>query len=236
MTEGHDARVAEIEMPALVSGKLCLDFVNTVEPRGGPAHPVSRSHDYLTSYEALVVWGSTAHVLARDDARMLLAAAAMRREDARATFEHALAVREAIYRVFWQIASGAQPSRDDVRLLAREHQTTMSHAELVATRGGFEWVTAPIEADAREVALDRVLWPVIRSATDLLTREDLGRVKVCPGVPGDPVGCAWLFYDTSKNRIRQWCSMEDCGSGAKARRQTERRRAARKQQHTATQR
>ncbi|MGZ6307885.1 MAG: CGNR zinc finger domain-containing protein, partial [Ktedonobacterales bacterium] len=37
-------------------------------------------------------------------------------------------------------------------------------------------------------------------------------------MPGDPVGCAWLFFGTSKNRTRQWCSMEDCGSGAKARR------------------
>ncbi|MGZ3584063.1 MAG: CGNR zinc finger domain-containing protein, partial [Ktedonobacterales bacterium] len=56
------------------------------------------------------------------------------------------------------------------------------------------------------------------SATDLLTKGELERIKVCSDVPGDPVGCAWLFFGTSKNRTRQWCSMEDCGSGAKARR------------------
>jgi predicted RNA-binding Zn ribbon-like protein len=38
------------------------------------------------------------------------------------------------------------------------------------------------------------------------------RLKVCRSDT-----CRWAFYDHSKNRSRHWCSMEACGSVAKAR-------------------
>jgi predicted RNA-binding Zn ribbon-like protein len=66
-----------------------------------------------------------------------------------------------------------------------------------------------------------VWWPVVRSAVELATAGPLERVKQCPA----PEGCGWLFLDTTKNRIRRWCSMDECGGQAKARRQTARRRA-----------
>ena len=65
--------------------------------------------------------------------------------------------------------------------------------------------------------LDQVLWSVLRSTTDLLTSKDLQRVGVC----ADDRGCGWLFYDTSRNRTRQWCSMRGCGNRAKAKRHYE---------------
>ncbi|WP_433833395.1 CGNR zinc finger domain-containing protein [Actinoplanes sp. CA-015351] len=37
-------------------------------------------------------------------------------------------------------------------------------------------------------------------------------------------GCRGLLLDTSKNNSRRWCSMDDCGTEAKIRRQTARRR------------
>lgn len=39
----------------------------------------------------------------------------------------------------------------------------------------------------------------------------LDRIKICPADD-----CRWAFYDTSRNRSRQWCSMEVCGNKAKA--------------------
>lgn len=38
------------------------------------------------------------------------------------------------------------------------------------------------------------------------------RVKICPADD-----CRWAFYDESRNRSRQWCSMSVCGNRAKAR-------------------
>lgn len=31
-------------------------------------------------------------------------------------------------------------------------------------------------------------------------------------------GCRWAFYDTTRNRSRTWCSMEECGNREKTRR------------------
>jgi predicted RNA-binding Zn ribbon-like protein len=67
---------------------------------------------------------------------------------------------------------------------------------------------------------DRVAY----AAVDLLCGTDLTHLAMCPVEDG---GCGWLFLDGSRNRSRRWCTMEACGSFAKARRLTERRRAAR---------
>jgi hypothetical protein len=40
----------------------------------------------------------------------------------------------------------------------------------------------------------------------------IDRVKICPADD-----CRWAFYDISRNRSRQWCSMKECGNRAKAR-------------------
>ena len=75
------------------------------------------------------------------------------------------------------------------------------------------WVETP--------ALDRMLWPVARSAADLLTSEKRERVRACAGE-----NCSWLFMDTSRNRSRQWCDMQSCGNRAKAKRYYQRRRVS----------
>ena len=38
------------------------------------------------------------------------------------------------------------------------------------------------------------------------------RLKACPGPH-----CGWVFYDGSRNRSRQWCSMQICGNRVKGR-------------------
>ena len=38
------------------------------------------------------------------------------------------------------------------------------------------------------------------------------RLKICPADD-----CGWVFYDTSRNRSRRWCSMEVCGNRNKVR-------------------
>ena len=64
-----------------------------------------------------------------------------------------------------------------------------------------------------EEALDRMLWPVARSAGELLTSDRLGQVRVCAADD-----CDWLFLDTSRNGSRRWCDMRVCGNRSKVRR------------------
>jgi predicted RNA-binding Zn ribbon-like protein len=46
------------------------------------------------------------------------------------------------------------------------------------------------------------------------------RMKACPGPH-----CGWIFYDASRNRSSQWCSMRICGNRVKGRAFRERHRS-----------
>jgi hypothetical protein len=58
---------------------------------------------------------------------------------------------------------------------------------------------------------------IAAAAAKVAIEQRLDRVKICPADD-----CRWAFYDTSRNRSRQWCSMEVCGNRAKARAHRER--------------
>jgi predicted RNA-binding Zn ribbon-like protein len=93
----------------------------------------------------------------------------------------------------------------------------LSHLRLSSTADrGFElaWVD-------RHDGFESLLWPIARSAADLLTSEQRMRVHQCNGER-----CTWLFLDMSKNKTRRWCNMADCGNRAKARRFYERTRSS----------
>ncbi|RKN77507.1 CGNR zinc finger domain-containing protein [Streptomyces klenkii] len=49
--------------------------------------------------------------------------------------------------------------------------------------------------------------------SELTVTGEAARLKRCA-----EHGCAWVFWDVSKNRSRRWCSMRICGNRAKARR------------------
>jgi predicted RNA-binding Zn ribbon-like protein len=57
-----------------------------------------------------------------------------------------------------------------------------------------------------------MLWPIVRSAAELLASDNLPFVRACSSNT-----CQWFFLDTSKNHRRRWCSMKLCGNRAKVR-------------------
>lgn len=192
----------------LVGGRLCLDFTNTVGSRG-----VVAERDRLKGYPELLWWGVRAEVLSEEERRALMALAAVRPAEAEEVFRRAVEFREALWRLFRALEDGADPAAGDLAAVNREVARAMGHARLERTAEGFAWgwVDAP--------ELDGVLWPVARSAAELLVSPELGRVGRCAAE-----GCGWLYLDTSKNRSRRWCDMRDCGNRAKVRRHYRRRR------------
>ena len=195
---------------ALLGGRLCLDFANTVDWRTGE-HP----QEWLTSYADLVAWSEHAGIVTESEAHHLRDFAARHPTAASAALEQAIALREAIYRIFSAIVDERSPEATDVATLNDALSEALSRLRVTPTVGGFTWQWA-----SNEDSLDQMLWPVARSAAELLTADDLSRVQMCAGDD-----CGWLFFDTSKNRSRRWCSMEDCGNRAKARRHYRRQRA-----------
>jgi predicted RNA-binding Zn ribbon-like protein len=196
----------------LVGGWACLDFANTVSTRDETRRGLHR--EYLTSYDQLIVWSQHASLLCEEEAMALLQTAAAHPTLVAAALDRAISVRETIYAVFSAIAHSRKPSERDLAAMNHALHEALSHLEIAPSGGGFRWAWI-----GAVDALERMVWPIVRSAGDLLTSEDLGRVRECARE-----GCDWLFVDKSKNQSRRWCSMNTCGSRVKARRYYHRRK------------
>lgn len=211
---------SRIEDVKLVGGGLCFDFANSVggrvmtqRRRGGP-RAFTVLDDKLNEYADLLIWGKRVGVLTEPEVRRLLQSAEGREAAAAAVLARGVALREAIYRIFKTIVDRRSPDVSDLETLNKELAIARRYESLAYTRDGFVWRWVR-QGDA----LDYVLWPVARSAAEFLATGDLSRVKACGGDD-----CGWLFLDTSRNRSRQWCDMQDCGNLAKVRRFRQRNR------------
>jgi predicted RNA-binding Zn ribbon-like protein len=197
--------MSETELQAPVfefTGKrLCLDFTNTVNDR------TSSPRELLNSYENLLTWSQEAHILTWQEVEALRERARQHPGAATEVLARAVAVREAIYAIFTARAHGITASKYDLDRLNIELTRANIQMCLVPEQDGFTWNWAD-----KEQALDAMLWPVVRSAADVLTSEELQDVRVCASDD-----CGWVFLDTSKNHSRRWCDMKGCGNRAKAR-------------------
>jgi len=81
-------------------------------------------------------------------------------------------------------------------------------------------VTVRLGPGGPELTSVDVIGAVLAAAVRLAERGDWGRVKICPADD-----CRWAFYDLSRNRSRNWCSMRVCGNREKARAWRERTKA-----------
>jgi predicted RNA-binding Zn ribbon-like protein len=195
------------------AGWLCLDFTNTVRSR-----PVSERVDLVKDYDSLISWARQSTILTPGEGADLTEQARRHPRAAAEALSQALALREALYRVFSARAAGLPAPAGDLRTVNRAIGRSMAKAGLVASASGrfqWAWPGAP-------PSLDRVVWWVARSAAELLTSRELARVRECAGYD-----CGWLFIDGTKNRSRRWCDMTTCGNRAKGRRHYERRRSTR---------
>ncbi|HLW48169.1 MAG TPA: ABATE domain-containing protein [bacterium] len=205
-----DELEAQLAAPEYVfdfsGGRLCLDFINTV---GSRAHPKER----LNSYSDLLSWARQAGVLSERDAQRLARAAKRRPDEAAQTVADAVRLREAMFRILTGAAARRPQRPDDMNMLNTALARALAQVRLDASAQGCVHVWA---GDGDQ--LDRMLWPVLRSAMDVLTSdEERERIHKC-----ESPTCDWLFLDTSRNRSRRWCDMKSCGNRAKARRYYER--------------
>lgn len=190
---------------SLIGGRLSLDFVNTADTHG-PA-----VGDKLVAYADLLWWALRVGMLDEPAAAPLFAAAEADPAGAERVLAAAVELREALYRVFIAARGGGVADAADLAVLNRELSHALGHLRVTAEEGGFGW------GWEEGVRLERVLWPVVRDAAELLVSGDLRRVGKCCGE-----SCDWLYLDTSRNRSRRWCDMQSCGNRAKARRHYQR--------------
>jgi predicted RNA-binding Zn ribbon-like protein len=191
----------------LSGGALCLDFANTWGDRERP------EEDKLRVYPDLLAFARQTGTLTAGEAARLVGRAGREPREAAAAVARALKLRETLYRIFSAGAAGRGPEAADLERLNAAMPETLSHLRLESRGAELVWAWA-----AEDDPLEAPLWPVVRSAAELLTSEERQWVRECGGS-----ACNWLFLDHSRNRSRRWCSMETCGNRAKAQRHYRRR-------------
>jgi predicted RNA-binding Zn ribbon-like protein len=185
---------------SLVAGKLALDFANTESARGSTEHL-----DHLQTAGDLVAWAAHAKII--DGKHVLLARRIIKDQNklARHLIARGRFLRETIYRINSSVVAGKPPAKKLLHGLAATHAEMLATATLTPQEDNYEWVWHRAELTAV------ILGPITLSALDLLLDADFSRVKQCHGNH-----CGWLFYDSTKNKSRQWCDMSVCGNRAKA--------------------
>lgn len=185
----------------VIGGRLSLDFLNTVDTHD------TLLDEKLGAYADLVWWALRVGMMTETEAAPLFAAAAADPARAADVLAYALELREALYRLIAAAGTGDAADGADLAVMNAALARTLGHQRIAARGDGFAWGWE----DGTE--LERLLWPVVRDAAELLVSGELRRVGKCCGE-----NCDWLYLDTSRNRSRRWCNMQTCGNRAKARR------------------
>lgn len=200
----------------LVGGRICIDFANTTSGREGP-----HRQEHLQRYPDLIAWAQHAGLLDVSDAAALERVATADHNDAQAALRAALQLREAIHAVLLSLARGEPAPASDLGDLNKVLADGMCRARLRAATDGFAWDWPRPAQGPTAARLAYPLWPIARSAADLLLSPLRERIRECPGEH-----CGWLFLDLTKNGSRRWCEMKVCGSRAKMQRHRQRHRLA----------
>jgi predicted RNA-binding Zn ribbon-like protein len=187
----------------IIAGELCLDFINTLDNRPVP----ERRTELLPTYHDLVDWAVQARAISPLQLSALLREAGTYPKAAEQMLSKAIALRECLYRIISNALRNRRPAPDDLVSFNAYRGEAVSNLQLKPTRSGYRlgWKDDPSR-------LDSILWPIVQSASDLLTSPDLVNVHEC-----DMPSCRWIFVDRSKNHRRRWCDMKVCGNRAKAR-------------------
>jgi predicted RNA-binding Zn ribbon-like protein len=181
-----------------VGERPCLDFVNTTFVDG------AATVDLLHGFDALVDWCEEAKVVSATEARHV------RRRwsgsaEAASTHVRALAFRGALRGMLERLADGRSVPQAALDAINDLLGLDAGQREVVRTRDGYE------TRQRRTLDTpDQLLGPIAASAAQLVSGDDLSLVKACQNPQ-----CVLLFYDTTKNHARRWCSMAACGNRAK---------------------
>lgn len=183
-----------VEHIELVGGRLCLDFINTVNRTDGRCRD-----ERLRSWDDVFRWSLRLGLIDTATAERLAADAAAHPRKAAAALQGVVEFRERLWRLF---------SRADIgeaeRLLPEVPCRTLPALRIIGN--------GVVVLDAAEGLSDWLLAALYGSALEVLTTTAPERVKACPGHR-----CGWLFLDESPARVRKWCSMKACGNRQKAR-------------------
>ncbi|MEV6273074.1 CGNR zinc finger domain-containing protein [Kribbella sp. NPDC051936] len=186
----HVELVQGVVLPKPVGAHPVLDFVNTRSEwtGSGPART-----EWLTSYEAFLIWNSYVGLLSPATVLRLIEQAGA--GEAARRLQATLDFRAELYDVLT-----GQASDHAFEAAARLIEKASGRRHLARSEGGAQWeLPEDLELPLHNLAV---------RAGELLTGQDRAHVRTCPS-------CGWLFLDPRGRR--RWCSMATCGNRAKVR-------------------
>jgi predicted RNA-binding Zn ribbon-like protein len=202
-----------------VAGDPALDLVNTVDWTS-----TGLVEDRLANYDRLTRWAEAAGLLLPRLGAQFRGAAAQRPRAAESALRAAKELRWNLRQIFRAVARGESPAKlPEMAELNDSLASALAQLQLVGAPSGSA-EGPPLQWSWRDAAerLDSIIWPVARSAAELLVSEEAGRIRECGGLE-----CGWMYVDRSRNGLRRWCMMESCGTREKSRRRAQRKIAER---------
>jgi len=185
----------------LLAGSLCLDFANTLDKRQS-----ATPEDKLDGYEALVAFGQQTGTFSHSEAHKLQREGVRQKENAARILHEAAELRELVFRILTAVAARREVAEPDAAALNAALQKVNAGSFIAPGKTQLAW-----RWTEKDVCAERLLAAVVRSAAEVLTSDDIERVKRCASAK-----CSWLFMDRSRSHNRRWCEMRTCGSQHKA--------------------
>lgn len=183
-------------------GVLALELVNTEIAVRGKAQDLLRTPEDLARWWAIV---QERYSLANEEPEQGLASPELLAATHR--------LRGALRRACTAVTQAAAIGEDDLALI--NQALALAHPALAQAPTG----------ELRQINLlapgaSPLLFPIARSALDLLTQTDPRRLHRCRNER-----CVLLFYDSTKSSTRQWCSL-DCFNRTRSSENYRRRKAS----------
>ena len=193
---------------SFLADHLSLDFVGTEFRRSG------EHQDRLATFESLRDWLKQAGLLASPEAVALVKHCSAKASERvlSASRELRKSIRSAAEAIIDGKAIPPGPIRAINSLLEkRDGHFQIERRSTQLERRFISEMTDPLA----------LLAPLAESAADLLCNADPVLIRKCADE-----SCDLLFYDSTKNHRRRWCSMSACGNRAKVAAHRARQRAA----------
>jgi predicted RNA-binding Zn ribbon-like protein len=193
----------------LDGGALCFHFINTVNAWRGV-----NLHEYLGTYTDLMDWCRKVNALDEKQRSNLMRYAAQHETAAATALQKLKRTRETLYHFFSGIAENDGLTLP-APLLDKFNKALTNALSRLQIEQADSGVRAVLKQDGTDLLAP--LWPVMKSAYDVLTNEEHIRIKECQT-------CGWIFLDHTKNNRKRWCNPLSCGTMDKSKRYYQRKK------------
>ena len=153
----------------LLGGRLCLNFVNTLDWRG-----TDSPQEFLNTFHDLASWSRHAGICSRQETRILNQMADRSDAEAKSVLNRAIKLREAIYRLFAASIAARSPVKEDLSVFNENLCRSLRESQITAIKDGYAWDIAGNKTNP-----DWILNPIIHSAAEILVSDELKKIKTC---------------------------------------------------------